>query len=53
MQSKVREKAKAMSLAFVLLDFHHAGGSQKESVVCKTECTHVAIWRGKQDHNCL
>ena len=38
MGSKARESAKAMSLAFVLLDFQHACGCQKKSVVYETEC---------------
>ena len=48
MGSKARESAKAMSLAFVLLDFQHAG-CQKKSVVYETECRHVAVQRDKQD----
>ena len=50
MGSKAREGAKAMSLAFVLLDFA-ACGRQKKSVVYETECRHVAVQKGKQDQN--
>ena len=51
--SKAREGAKAMSLAFVLLDFQHAGVTEKKSVVYETECRHAAVQRGKQDQNHL
>ena len=50
MGSKAREGAKGRSLAFVLLDFQHAG-CQKKSVVYGTECRHAAVQRGKQDQN--
>ena len=51
--SKAREGAKAMSLAFVLLDFQPACGCQKKSIVYETECRHVAVQRDKQDQNHL
>ena len=53
MASKAREGAKAMSLAFVLLDFQPACGCQKKSIVYETECRHVAVQRDKQDQNHL
>ena len=50
MGSKAREGAKAMSLAFVLLDFQYAGTwCQKKTVVYEVECRYVAVQRGKQD----
>ena len=52
MGSKARESAKAMSLAFILLDFQHAD-ARKKSVVYETECRHAAVQRGKQDQNHL
>ena len=52
MGSKARDVAKAMSLAFVLLDFQHVG-CQKKSVVYETECRHAAVQRGKQEQNHL
>ena len=52
MGPKARESTKAMSLAFVLVDFQH-GGCQKKSVVYETECRHVAVQRGKEDQNHL
>ncbi len=51
MGSKAREGAEAMSLAFVLLDFQHAG--VKKSVVYEMECRHAAVQRGKEDQNHL
>ena len=45
--SKAIQGAKAISLAFVLLDF------QQKSVVYETECRHVAVQRDKQDQNHL
>ena len=51
MGSKARESTKAMSLAFVLLDFQHVG--VEKSVVYETECRHVAVQKGKQDQNHL
>ena len=52
MGSKARESAKAMSLAFILLDFQHAD-ARKKSVMYETECRHAAVQRGKQDQNHL
>ena len=49
--SKVRESAKAMSLAFVLLGFQQA--CQKKSAVYEMKCRYVAVQRGKQDQNHL
>ena len=45
---KAREGAKAMSLAFVLLYFQHAG---VKSVVYETECRHAAVLRGKDQNH--
>ena len=49
--SKVTGKAKAISLAFVLFSFEHAG-VRIVSEVYETECRHVAIQRGECDQNC-
>ena len=40
MGSKAREGAKAMSFAFVLLDFQHAGVRRR---VYETECRRTAV----------
>ena len=48
MGSKAREGVKAMSLAFVLLDFQHAA-VRRRAVVYETECRHAAVQRG----NCV
>ena len=50
MGSKAREGAKAMSLAFVLLDFQDVGVRR---IVYETECRHAAVQRGKQDQKHL
>ena len=55
MGSKAREGAKAMSLAFVVLDFQYAGvrKRKKKSVPNATEYGSVAGQRGKQYQNHL
>ena len=48
---KARESTKAITLAFVLLDFQQVGVTEKKSVVYKMECRHLADQKGKQDQN--
>ena len=52
MGPKARESAKAIHLAFVLLDFQ-IRVCQKKSIVDETECRPVAVQRGKQDQSHL
>ena len=49
--SKARESAEAMSLAFVLLDFQHAGVRRR--AYCTRWSVDIAVQRGKQDQNHL
>ena len=49
--SKARESTKTMTLAFVLLDFQHAGVKLKSVVYETAESRHVAVQKGKQDQN--
>ena len=48
---KVRENANAMNLAFVLLDFQHAGVRRRPQ--CTRRSADIYQFRGKQNQNHL